>query len=154
VLAAGSVVGALAAARRARPTRRLLFGSAALLGLTALAAAAAPTPLTEGVALAPLGMAALAFMATANSTMQLNSHPDMRGRVMSLYGVVFLGSTPLGGLIVGWLAERFGPRSGLVLAGVASLAAAVVAWAGHRGARRRLARERADAAGCADAEAA
>jgi MFS family permease len=150
LLAAGSVVGALAAARRARPTRRLLLGSAALLGVTGLLAAAAPTAVTEGVALVPLGVATIAFMSTANSIMQLNSHPEMRGRVMSLYGAVFLGSTPLGGLIVGWLAERFGPRSGLLLAGVAGLAAAAVAALASRRrahpARRRATARRAEAA--------
>jgi MFS family permease len=127
VAAAGSVVGALAVASRARPTRRLLLGSAAALGVVSLAAAAAPTFGWELAALVPLGVATITFLATANSTLQLASSPQLRGRVMALYGIVFLGSTPLGSVVVGWLAERYGPRSGLVLGGVASLVAVAVA---------------------------
>ena len=77
------------------------------------------------VALVPLGAASVTFAAGVNSTLQLGASPAMRGRVMALYSVVFLGSTPIGGPIVGWLAEVAGPRSGLVLGGVAALAAAV-----------------------------
>ena len=127
VTAAGSVVGALAAASRARPTRRLLLGSVAALGVVSLAAAAAPGLGWELVVLMLLGAATITFLATANSILQLASSPQMRGRVMALYGMVFLGSTPLGSVLVGWLAERYGPRSGFVLGGVASLAAVVTA---------------------------
>jgi MFS family permease len=127
VMAAGAVVGALAAASRARPTRRLLLGSAGAFGVLSLAAAAAPTLGWELVVLAPVGATTITFLATANSTLQLGSSPEMRGRVMSLYGVVFLGSTPIGSLVVGWLAERYGARSGFVLGGVTSLAAVAVA---------------------------
>jgi MFS family permease len=77
--------------------------------------------------LAPLGLASITFLATANSTLQLTSSPGMRGRVMALYGLVFLGSTPLGGLLGGWMAGQFGPRSILLLSGVSSLAAVVPA---------------------------
>jgi MFS family permease len=129
VMAVGSVVGALGTARRARPTRALLLGAATAFGLTALAAAAAPTLATELIMLCLLGATSIAFLATANSTLQLSSSAHMRGRVMALYGLVFLGSTPIGSLAVGWLAEQYGPRSGLVLAGVGALAAAVVAAA-------------------------
>jgi MFS family permease len=127
VMAAGSVVGALAAARRGRPSRLLLLGSAAGFGALSLVAAAAPTLLLEAVVLAGLGLTSISFLTVANSTLQLGSDPGMRGRVMALYGLVFLGSTPAGGLIVAWLAGRYGPRSGLVLSGVSSLAAAAVA---------------------------
>jgi MFS family permease len=92
-----------------------------------VAAAAAPTLALEMVVLAPLGLASIAFLATANSTVQLGSSPELRGRVMALYGLVFLGSTPLGGLLAGWMADRFGPRSIMLLAGVSSLVAAGVA---------------------------
>jgi MFS family permease len=137
VMAVGSVVGALGTARRARPTRALLLGAATAFGLTALAAAAAPTLGAELIALVLLGATSIAFLATANSTLQLSSSAHMRGRVMALYGLVFLGSTPIGSLVVGWLAEQFGPRSGLVLAGVGALAAAAVA--GSADLRRRVA---------------
>jgi MFS family permease len=127
IMAAGSVVGALAAARRGRPSRRLLLGSVVAFGLLSLVAAAAPTLTVEAIVLAPLGLASITFLATANSTLQLASSPGMRGRVMALYGLVFLGSTPLGGLLGGWMAGQFGPRSILLLSGVSSLAAALVA---------------------------
>jgi MFS family permease len=127
IMAAGSVVGALAAARRSRPSPALLLGSVAVFGVLSGAAAAAPTLALEMVVLAPLGLASIAFLATANSTVQLGSSPELRGRVMALYGLVFLGSTPLGGLLAGWMADRFGPRSIMLLAGVSSLVAAGVA---------------------------
>jgi MFS family permease len=125
IMAAGSVVGALAAARRSHPSPALLLGSVAVFGV--LSVAAAPTLALEMVVLAPLGLASIAFLATANSTVQLGSSPELRGRVMALYGLVFLGSTPLGGLLAGWMADRFGPRSIMLLAGVSSLVAAGVA---------------------------
>jgi MFS family permease len=127
IMAAGAVVGSLAAARRGRPSRTLLLGSVAVFGALSFAAAAAPTLIAEAVVLAPLGVASMTFLATANSTLQLASSPDMRGRVMALYGLVFLGSTPLGGLLGGWMAGQFGPRSILLLSGVSSLAAAGLA---------------------------
>jgi MFS family permease len=123
IMAAGAVVGSLAAARRGRPSRALLLGSVAVFGLLSFAAAAAPTLIAEAVVLAPLGVASMTFLATANSTLQLASSPEMRGRVMALYGLVFLGSTPVGGLLGGWMAGQFGPRSILLLSGVSSLAA-------------------------------
>jgi MFS family permease len=127
IMAAGAVVGALAAARRGRPSRALLLGSVAAFGLLSLVAAAAPTLIAEAIVLAPLGLAMMTFLATANSTLQLASSPEMRGRVMALYGLVFLGSTPVGGLLGGWMAGQFGPRSILLLSGVSSLAAAGLA---------------------------
>jgi len=127
VMAAGSVMGALAAATRARPTQRLLLGSAGVFGVLSLLAAVVPTLGWELVVLVPLGMTTITFLATANSTLQLASSTEMRGRVMALYGTVFLGSTPIGSVVVGWLAERYGARSGFVLGGVASLAAVAVA---------------------------
>ncbi|HEX9342889.1 MAG TPA: MFS transporter [Actinomycetota bacterium] len=144
VQALGAVVGALLTASRARPTRKLLAGSVAAFGLLSLLAAVVPNVLLEALVLAPIGFATVTAMATANSTLQLGSAPEMRGRVMSLYGLVFLGSTPFGSALVGWLAERYGPRSALVLAGVSSLlAAAVAALAARR--KRDPAADRAPA---------
>jgi MFS family permease len=67
------------------------------------------------------------FAAGVNSSLQLAVEPEMRGRVMALYSVVFLGSTPVGGPMVGWLSEAAGPRAGLVLGGLAAIAAGIVA---------------------------
>jgi MFS family permease len=139
VMAAGSVCGALAVARRARPTRLLLVGAVAAFGLLSLAAAIAPTLEVEAAVLFPVGMASLAFVATANSTIQLGSSPEMRGRVMSLFGLVLLGSSLPSGLLSAWLAGRFGPRSILVLSGVSCLAAATVAAAAVATVSRRRA---------------
>jgi MFS family permease len=127
IMAAGSVVGALAVARRGRPTRLLLIGSVAAFGLLSLAGAVAPTLAAEAAVLFPIGMASLAFVTTANSTVQLGSSPEMRGRVMSLFGLVLLGSTLPSGLLGGWMAGQFGPRSILVLSGVSCILAAAVA---------------------------
>ena len=117
VMAVGSIVGALTAASRQRPTRALLVGAAGALGLTSLGAAAAPTLGWELGVLVGVGAATITFLSTANTTLQLNSDPAKRGRVMALYGVLFLGSTPVGGALSGWLAEVAGARSPLWLGG-------------------------------------
>ncbi len=122
-MAIGSVGGALATGARGRVSERLIAGSAAAFGLFSLLAAAAPSLPLAVIALVPLGAVSVTFAAAVNSTLQLGASPAMRGRVMALYSVVFLGSTPIGAPIVGALAELAGPRSGLVLAGIAALAA-------------------------------
>ena len=133
IMAAGSVVGALTVARRGRPTRALLVGSVAAFGLLSFAAALAPTIVVEAAFLFPIGAASLSFVATANSTVQLASDPAMRGRVMSLFGLVLLGSGPPSGLLSGWMAGQFGPRSILLLSGVSCVLAASVAALTGRG---------------------
>jgi MFS family permease len=123
-MAVGSVIGALATGARGRVSERLLVVASVGFGASALLAAAAPSLGWAMAALVPLGLASVTFAAGVNSTLQLEASPAMRGRVMALYSVVFLGSTPIGGPIVGWLAEVAGPRAGLVLAGIAALVAA------------------------------
>ncbi len=86
----------------------------------------AVTLATEAVALFAMGAAAFAFIAVANTTIQLTAAPEMRGRVMALYAIAFLGSTPIGGPIVGWISQVYGPRIGFALGGVAAIGAAVV----------------------------
>jgi len=133
----GMFAGAIAMANRATPpTPRRLATFTALFGVATIVAGLAPTLLEAYVLMVPLGVAAMLFAITANSTLQLNSRPDMRGRVMALYGVVFLGSTPIGAPIVGWIGEHVGPRAGFLVAGVAALGVGVVALgiAGRRGA--------------------
>jgi MFS family permease len=133
IMAAGSVAGALTVARRGRPTHGLLVGSVAAFGLLSFAAALAPTIVVEAAFLFPIGAASLAFVATANSTVQLASSQQMRGRVMSLFGLVLLGSGPPSGLLSGWMAGQFGPRSILLLSGVSCVLAASVAALAGRG---------------------
>jgi MFS family permease len=135
-MGAGSVVGALVAGARARVSSRLLVGASAAFGVSTLLAAAAPTlPLTVA-ALALTGAASVTFAAGVNSTLQLEVAPAMRGRVMALYSVVFLGSTPIGGPLSGWIAETVSPRAGLLMGAISALVAAAGAWALlHRRAR-------------------
>ena len=140
-MAVGSVTGALVTGARGRVNQRVLVGSAAAFGLFALIAAMAPTLELALIALVPLGAASVTFAAGVNSTLQLDAEPAMRGRVMALYSVVFLGSTPIGGPLVGWLSEFAGPRAGLVLAGIAAFAAAAggaLAYARLSGSQRPL----------------
>jgi MFS family permease len=120
----GSVGGALLAGARARVGPRLLVGAAALFGVVELLVAAAPDVRLQLAALIPLGAVSVTFAAGVNSALQLAVDPAMRGRVMALYSVVFLGSTPIGAPLVGWIAEVAGPRGGLLLGAVAALATA------------------------------
>ena len=121
----GSVTGALVTGARSSVTPQLLVGSSAAFGAFTLLAAAAPTLPLAAVALALVGAASVTFAAGVNSTLQLAVEPQMRGRVLALYSVVFLGSTPIGAPLVGALSELAGPRAGLMLAAVAALAAAL-----------------------------
>ena len=132
-MAVGSVAGALVTGARGRTSASVIAGAALAFGVLSLLAAGAPTLALELPVLALLGAATVTFAASVNSYLQLEVRPDMRGRVMALYSIVFLGSTPIGGPIAGWLSEAFDPRVALVLAGVSGLSAA---WA----ARTALAR--------------
>jgi MFS family permease len=123
----GSVLGALAAGARGRVTPRLLVFAATLFGVAELFVALAPTLELQALALVPLGTASVTFAAGVNSSLQLAAAPALRGRVMALYSMVFLGSTPIGAPLVGWLAQIAGPRSGLYAGAVAALAAAAYA---------------------------
>jgi MFS family permease len=120
-MAVGAVIGALATGARRRVEPRLISIAAVAFGTFGLAAAAAPTLPIELLVLAGTGAASVMFAAGVNSSLQLAAAPSMRGRVMALYSIVFLGSTPIGGPISGWLASVAGPRSALVMAGVAAL---------------------------------
>jgi MFS family permease len=124
----GAFVGALFSANRKLPTHRLLALAGASLGVLLIGAALAPNLWLELAVLIPMGVAMTTFQATANSLLQLNSEPRFRGRVMALYVIVFIGSTPIGGPIVGWVAQQYGARSGLALGGVAALAASIVIY--------------------------
>jgi MFS family permease len=126
-MGAGSFVGALAMARGTRPSERRLVVSAVLLGAMSIAVAVAPSLRAEVVVMAVLGLVSIVFMITANTTLQLTSRPDMRGRVMALYSVVFLGGTPFGAPVAGWVGEHLGPRVGLALGGLVAVVVGLVA---------------------------
>jgi MFS family permease len=123
----GAVAGSLVTSARGRVGPRMLVWSAFGFGVTGLLAAAAPALSFEAIALIPLGAASVMFAAGVNSTLQIEATPQMRGRVMGLYMIVFMGSTPIGGPLTGYLAGEFGARAGLVMAGISALIAAVVA---------------------------
>ena len=129
IMAVGSVTGALLAARRARPRHSLLIAGAALFGGGLLGAALMPDYWLFAVMLAVVGVAAQTFTTTANSTMQLSTEPHIRGRVMAIFLAITLGGTPIGAPIVGWVADRFGPRWGI---GVGAAAGGLAALIGLR----------------------
>jgi len=126
-LAVGSLAGALAAARRRRPRLRLLIGAAVVFGLVETVAGLMPTYGTFMALLVPTGLALLTLNTAANATVQLGSSPDMRGRVMGLYLLVFMGGTPFGAPLLGWLAEVTNPRWSLIGGGAVSVLATILA---------------------------
>jgi MFS family permease len=122
----GSIVAALINGNREKTGSKVIAAASLAFGVAALLSAAMPDLVLEAVTLAALGAAAVIFVSSVNSTIQLAVSAEMRGRVMALFSIVFLGSTPIGGPLTGWLAETYDPRLTLVLAGISGLAAA---WA-------------------------
>jgi MFS family permease len=123
----GAVAGGIVvAARRPRGLHAVAVAAAAF-GIAMLGAAAAPTFPLELLALACTGAASVTFMSRGNTTLQLTADPRMRGRVMALWAVAFIGTTPIGGPIVGYIAQNAGPRWGLALGGFAALTATALA---------------------------
>jgi MFS family permease len=124
VLSVGSLVGALAAARRHEVRVRTMAIAAGIFGVAMIVFAGAPDvalalPLALGV-----GFASVWFMTASTAMMQLHAAPTMRGRVLALQAIVLIGSTPIGGPILGWVSDAAGARAGVVLGGVAALVAA------------------------------
>lgn len=124
VLAVGSLAGALMAARRERPRVRLVIGSALAFGVFSGALALMPTYATFALAGIPVGFCALTMLTAANTTIQMTTEPGMRGRVVALYMMVFIGSTPLGSPVVGWIGETWGARWAIGVGSVTALLAA------------------------------
>ncbi|WP_338045446.1 MFS transporter [Parafrankia soli] len=131
-MGAGAVAGGLVVARHRRVGIPALAVTSGVFGVVTLVAAAAPVLALEVAALVVVGAASVAFISTGNATVQLSAAPEMRGRVMALWSVAFLGSTPVGGPIAGWVSETFGARAGLAMAGVAALAGSAFAAASLR----------------------
>jgi MFS family permease len=139
----GAVTGGLMIAALGKTGLRPLVLAGSAFGIAMALAALAPSLPLELVALALAGGASISFMSTGNSTLQLNSAPAMRGRVMSLWFVAFQGSTPIGGPIVGGVMEAAGARAGLGLGAVTCVAVALAGLV----ALRRLPRDRGSARG-------
>jgi MFS family permease len=124
----GAVAGGLFIARQKTVSSGRLVGAALLFGLTVLAAAFMPSMASAAAVLVLVGVASIGFVTLGNSLLQLKSDPQMRGRVMSFWSMAFLGSSTIGGPIVGWFGEFIGPRWGLAVGGLAALAAAALGW--------------------------
>jgi MFS family permease len=131
VLAIGSLTGALLAARRDRPRVRLVIGSAFAFAVATAVMALMPTYELFMLACIPVGLASLTMMTAANSTIQTSTDPMVRGRVMALYMMVFLGATPVGSPLVGWIGEAMGPRWAILVGSITAFLVALGAtiWA-------------------------
>jgi len=136
VVSAGSLVGALATARRQRVGIYTVSLAAVAFGLSLGLLAIAPNQPAAFVFGLLIGLSSIAFMTASTAIVQLTSTPSMRGRVLALQGMVFLGSTPIGGPIVGLIAQRYGARYSIALGALATVAAGVFGFLKVRGQRR------------------
>ncbi len=120
IMAIGSLSAALMAARRPRPRLSMLLGALGGFAVSTTLLALAPTYLTFAIMLVPVGLTALTVMTTANASVQLTTEPAVRGRVMALYMTIFLGGTPLGSPVIGWIGDAWGARWTLLIGGIAT----------------------------------
>ena len=127
MFALGALIGALLSARRKRIGIALVILSAVAFGVSAMTLSAMPNVFLYGALLIPTGLTVILFATCANATMQIGVEPALRGRVMSIYTLVFLGGTPVGAPLVGWIGQHFGPRWAVGVGGLVSTVAAVVA---------------------------
>ncbi|UDF12138.1 MFS transporter [Antiquaquibacter oligotrophicus] len=130
VIAIGSLVGSLLAARREKARLSIVIAGAAAFGVTCAVGAFAPSLWVFGLLLLLVGAAGLTTMNTANAYVQTTTDPAVRGRVMALYLALFAGGTPIGAPIVGWAANALGPRWAVGIAALSGVLAASVgvAW--------------------------
>ncbi|WP_062070390.1 MFS transporter [Demequina sediminicola] len=131
VLAIGSLAGALLAARRTRIRLRLPLGAALLFGVSSAVMASMPTFELYMLASVAVGFSALTMLTSANALIQTTTEPRMRGRVMALYSMILMGSTPIGAPIIGWIGEQAGPRWAVGVGAIAAIAVSIAAtmWA-------------------------
>lgn len=126
LIAVGSLCGALLAARRGTARLRVLIAAAAAFGTLEVVAALVPSYWLFALLMVPIGIFGLTVNVTANTAVQMATDPAMRGRVMALFMMVFMGGTPLGAPVVGWITDTYGPRVGFALGGIVSAVAAAV----------------------------
>jgi MFS family permease len=122
-MGAGAVAGGLLVAHRSRPSVPILGLIGVAFGAMIALVALAPTEAVALAALVLMGLFSIAFIATANATIQLTAEPSMRGRVMSLYAIAFLGSTPIGAPLMGWISDTTSPRVALVIGAASAVVA-------------------------------
>jgi MFS family permease len=127
-MAIGSLTGSLLAARRSVVRPRLVVVAAIVFGTVEVAAAFAPTYAVYALVTPLIGLSAMTMVTSANAFVQLNTDAAMRGRVMALYLMVFMGGTPLGSPFIGWIGELLGARATLWLGGSLTIAGALLAW--------------------------
>jgi MFS family permease len=137
-LAVGSLTGSLVAARRVRVRHRLVVGAALAFAVIEIAAGLMPTYVTFALMTPLLGLTALTMITAANTFMQLHTEPGMRGRVMALYMMIFIGGTPLGAPLIGWIGEVAGARWTLLGGGLATFAGVSLASVLYLRHHRRL----------------
>jgi MFS family permease len=125
IMAIGSLTAALLAARRPRPRLRIILAALVTFAISSCAAALAPSYELFAVLLIPVGLSALTILPSANSMIQLSVDPEMRGRVMALYMAIFMGGTPLGAPIIGWVGQNWGARWTILVGSVVTLLTAV-----------------------------
>lgn len=129
IMAIGSLAGALLSARREKPQLRYVVGAAFAFGVFATVSSQMPTYPLFAVSLIPVGLSALTMMTSANATVQMSVDPALRGRVMALYMAIFMGGTPLGSPIVGWIGGVLGARWSILVGGLVAIATSLVAAA-------------------------
>lgn len=139
VLAIGSLIGALLAARRDRARVRVVILAAGGFGIAAFLSSAMPTYASYAVTLTFTGFMIVTLLTTANGYVQITTDPALRGRVLALYMAVIMGSTPVGAPIAGWVADTFGPRAAIMLGGTAGFVACAIGviWVATSGRLRR-----------------
>jgi MFS family permease len=136
-MGAGAMCGALFVANRSDTHGRLLYLAGMAFGVAICATSLAPAlGLFIGL-LVVVGAGQIAFLAITNSSLQLLSDPTMRGRVMAVYTITLLGTTPIGGPLIGWVSDQFGPRWGFAIGGIATIAGVLVFGTAFKRARRR-----------------
>ncbi len=126
-LAIGAVSGSLLVARHNHPTLRLIVGAALLFGTFLGLLAMAPTYLWFLLMAIPTGVLSMTLISSANAAVQISTDPHFRGRVMAIYSMIFLGTTPIGAPLIGWIGEHWGARWSMGIGAVVSLATAIIA---------------------------
>jgi len=126
----GAVVGGLFVANRGRTSPRAILAAAVGMGVAIGATALAPTIWVAYMTLVMVGVCSSAFLTLSNSVLQLESTPQMRGRVVGMRATAILGARPIGAPIVGWIGEHLGPRYALALGALAAIGVAI--WARRR----------------------